>query len=521
MVDRHAPPLGVHARTQHIGRAEQYADASGVHLFDHLLAFALAAGCLLYETNLGSRNAVVFDQLAPNLGVHVPLVSRLPCPQIGEDELRALVLIVLAVILRDLRGTVARLIVHMIAVQLRVDHTHIERHFTGVVRSDQHFGFLLAFREGCPAQHGGIACLGEMHQLVDKRLLVGRGRDVVQYLVLARAVDTDVLGRAEIRNFRIKSRQLRNLDEIAEAFFLHDLVGDRELVIDALFGEYGGPCVEGADVLPVERLRTQVFEQQIQLREGVGNGRPRQKCRPQIAPRALLYGSEGKEHVECPLAPVGVAEARHAVVPRIEHQIFEFVRFVHAEVVDTHTAEVHRIVPAMVEGVLRLLQFGLQIVLALEAAGQHTFRHALALRFEQHKVLFYAVEFRPQDLLLDFGRLRDHAELLVREDHRIPVVVLDLPEYLLALLRREILAARIEHAGHRIGRTEGFGDLMDIGFQSRNYRFVHQSDAFFLVGSAAHDKRLAAADLMVHDTAAQQNIHPDSVLLARIEVFDA
>ena len=73
----------------------------------------------------------------------------------------------------------------------------------------------------------------------------------MQYLVFVRSVDTDVLGRAEIRNFRIKSRQLRNLDEIAEPFLLHDLVGDRELVIDALFGEYGGPCVEGAVASPL------------------------------------------------------------------------------------------------------------------------------------------------------------------------------------------------------------------------------------------------------------------------------
>ena len=51
-----------------------------------------------------------------------------------------------------------------------------------------------------------------MHQLVDKRLLVGRGRDVVQYLVLARAVDTDVLGRAEIRNFRIKVMGVNVID---------------------------------------------------------------------------------------------------------------------------------------------------------------------------------------------------------------------------------------------------------------------------------------------------------------------
>jgi len=35
-------------------------------------------------------------------------------------------------------------------------------------------------------------------------LLSGRGRYVVQYLILLRAVNTDVLGCAEIANLRIK-----------------------------------------------------------------------------------------------------------------------------------------------------------------------------------------------------------------------------------------------------------------------------------------------------------------------------
>ena len=43
---------------------------------------------------------------------------------------------------------------------------------------------------------------------------------------------------------------------------------------------------------------TQILEQQIQLRQGVGNGRSRKERRAEIAPRALLNGDVYKRQVK-------------------------------------------------------------------------------------------------------------------------------------------------------------------------------------------------------------------------------
>ena len=91
----------------------------------------------------------------------------------------------------------------------------------------------------------------------------------MQDLVFLRTIDADVLGRAIVRNLGVESSQFGYLDEVAEALFLHDLVGNGELVVDAFLGEYGCPGIEGADVLPFEFLGTQIFEQQIELRQRV------------------------------------------------------------------------------------------------------------------------------------------------------------------------------------------------------------------------------------------------------------
>ena len=61
---------------------------------------------------------------------------------------------------------------------------------------------------------------------------------------------------------------------------------------------------------------------------------------------------------------------------------------------------------------------------------------------------------------------------------------------------------------------------MNIGLQPRNHGFVGQSESLLFICPAAHDKGFAAADLVIHDAAAQENIHPYCVLLAGIEVFD-
>ena len=114
--------------------------------------------------------------------------------------------------------------------------------------------------------------------------------------------------------------------------FLHDLVGHGKLVVDGFLGKYGRPGIEGADILTLQFLRAQVLEKQVQFRERVRDGRSREERRPQVAARALLYGTQREKHVERPLRPLGISEARHPVMPGRESQVLEFVALVHVEV---------------------------------------------------------------------------------------------------------------------------------------------------------------------------------------------
>ena len=76
--------------------------------------------------------------------------------------------------------------------------------FSCVVSCNEHFCSFLALTQWRSSQERGIATLGKLHQLADKNLLLGCGRNVMQYLVLLRSVNANILCRAEIANLRIK-----------------------------------------------------------------------------------------------------------------------------------------------------------------------------------------------------------------------------------------------------------------------------------------------------------------------------
>ena len=76
--------------------------------------------------------------------------------------------------------------------------------FPGVVCCDKHLCPFLALTQWCSSQDCGIATLGKLHQLADKDFLLGCRWYVMQYLVLLRSVDTDVLGSTEVANLRLK-----------------------------------------------------------------------------------------------------------------------------------------------------------------------------------------------------------------------------------------------------------------------------------------------------------------------------
>ena len=84
--------------------------------------------------------------------------------------------------------------------------------FARIVRGDKHLRLFFRFRKRQPAQQGGIARLGELHQLLNEVLLLRRGRYVVQYLVLGGAVNAHILRRSVVRNLIIKVMGVNVID---------------------------------------------------------------------------------------------------------------------------------------------------------------------------------------------------------------------------------------------------------------------------------------------------------------------
>ena len=92
--------------------------------------------------------------------------------------------------------------------------------------------------------------LGKFHQLLDKSLLVRCRRDIVQYLVLVRSINTYILCRPIIGNLVIESGQLRHFDKVAETLLCDNAIRNIELKIGGLLCEDSRPCVKASDLLP-------------------------------------------------------------------------------------------------------------------------------------------------------------------------------------------------------------------------------------------------------------------------------
>ena len=219
------------------------------------------------------RYAVIFDQFTFYFTIYVPLPGFVSA-EVGKDELRTLMLIVLIVVVCNHPGAMAGFIVHMVAETGRIDHTHIERHFTGVIRSNQHLCLIFPIGQFTTIEQFPVACLCKLNQTVDKCRLVGRGWYVMQYLILLRPVDADIGGCTKVGDFGIKGRQFRHFDKVAETLFLYNLVGYRKLVVNGFFSKNGRPRIKSFKVLAFHLLRTQILKQQVQLSKGVGYGCP-------------------------------------------------------------------------------------------------------------------------------------------------------------------------------------------------------------------------------------------------------
>ena len=96
--------------------------------------------------------------------------------------------------------------------------------FAGVVGCNKHLCLFLALTQRCSSQKRGIATLGKLHQLSDKDFLLGCRWYVMQYLILLRSVDTDVLGSAKIANLRIKVMGVNVIDWLLIKSRIYNLI---------------------------------------------------------------------------------------------------------------------------------------------------------------------------------------------------------------------------------------------------------------------------------------------------------
>ena len=462
---------------------------------------------------------MVFHQLALYLGIYAP-PARLVRPQVRKHELRSFLCIIPTVVFRYHPCAVARLVVRVVFIR-RVYHAHVQCHLPCVVRGDEHLRLFLRFRQFPASQQRGVARLGKFHQPFYEMFLVGRGRYVMQYFVLVRTVHAHILCRAVVRYLVVERRQLRHLDEVAEAFLLHDVVRHIELEIRRLLGEDCRPCVKASYVLSFQLLRTQVLEKQVQLRQRVADGRARQERRPQILSRPLLDGADGKQQVQCLLTAFRVAQTRHTVMPCVERQVLELVRLVHEDMVDAHLPEVHHIVCPRLYSVFHLLQLGCQVELAFLQSLQHCTRHVLALRTQHFQIFLHCIQLRLQYPLLQFRRLRYLPELVVAHDDAVPVVIPYVVEEAHPAGCGKILFRGIQHSCVGVCRAVAFGYLPYIRLQPDNHRLVYQSQTLHLVRCHAHDQRLAGSHLVVGYSSAVLFQHPDAVLLAGVQVCDS
>ncbi len=77
----------------------------------------------------------------------------------------------------------------------------------------------------------------------------------MQYLILHRTVNTNVLGGTVIRYLIVECRKLRHLDKVAETLLCHYMICDIKFKIRCFLGEDCRPSVEAPYLLPFKFFR--------------------------------------------------------------------------------------------------------------------------------------------------------------------------------------------------------------------------------------------------------------------------
>ena len=128
-----------------------------------------------------SGYAVVFCQFALHFRIGIPH-ARLVCAKTAELELRAFLLLKLAVVLSNLGGTVRSLVIHMIFVPVGDNEPQIQARLADHIGGYEHLGFLFPFGEFEVPQKFRITRLGKRHQFGNTPILGNAGIfDIIQF----------------------------------------------------------------------------------------------------------------------------------------------------------------------------------------------------------------------------------------------------------------------------------------------------------------------------------------------------
>ena len=106
----------------------------------------------------------------------------------------------------------------------------------------------------------------------------------------------------------------------------------------------------------------------------------------------------------------------------------------------------------------------------------------------------------------------------MRHYHTVVVIVPDIVEELDTVGGREVLLRGIEYPRMRISGAVALRNLSHIRFQPDNHRLMHQPQPLHLIRRHTHNQSLSRAHLVVTDAAAILFEHPDTILLAGINL---
>ena len=144
------------------------------------------------------------------------------------------------------------------------------------------------------------------------------------------------VGCTVVGDFTQEHRQFRHFDISAETLLALDCPCHVQFIVGCLFGKYGRPGIETANLLTLEFTWAQILEHHIKLCQRIYHHRTGQKRSPKVTACSVLDVTNGKQQVHRPLRAFCIADTCDTCMSGLEHKVLEHVAFIDKDVVYTH-----------------------------------------------------------------------------------------------------------------------------------------------------------------------------------------